>query len=92
MLPIEPEILKHFQTLVQVNTTDPPGGERPAAEYLKQVLEREGIPVTLYALEDHRPNLVARLATYAVIVAGVLAAGWWAAQRTRIAEQPRLAD
>jgi acetylornithine deacetylase/succinyl-diaminopimelate desuccinylase-like protein len=59
---LEPEILKHFQTLVQFNTTDPPGGERPAAEYLKQVLEREGIPATLYALDDaNRPNLVARL-------------------------------
>jgi YjbE family integral membrane protein len=38
------------------------------------------------------PHLLARLATYAVIVAGVLAAGWWATQRTRSAEQPRLAD
>ena len=38
------------------------------------------------------PNRVARLVTYAVIVAGVLAAGWRAAQRTRSAEQPRLAD
>jgi YjbE family integral membrane protein len=38
------------------------------------------------------PHVVARLATYAVVIAGVLAAGWWAAQRTRDAEQPRLAD
>ena len=58
---IEKETLQHFQALVRMNTTDPPGGERPAAEYLKQVLEREGIPVQLFALEDHRPNLVARL-------------------------------
>ena len=28
------------------------------------------------------PNLAARLATYAVLVAGVLAAGWWAARRS----------
>jgi YjbE family integral membrane protein len=27
------------------------------------------------------PNLLARLATYAVLVAGVLGAGWWAARR-----------
>jgi acetylornithine deacetylase/succinyl-diaminopimelate desuccinylase-like protein len=59
---LEPEILTHFQTLVQFNTTDPPGGEKPAAEYIKQVLEREGIPATLYSLEDaNRPNVVARL-------------------------------
>jgi YjbE family integral membrane protein len=37
------------------------------------------------------PHWVARMATYAVIVAGVLAAGWWAAQRTRDATEPHLA-
>ena len=58
---LEPEILTHFQTLVRFNTTDPPGVEKPAVEYLKQVLEREGIPVQVFALEDNRPNLVARL-------------------------------
>jgi YjbE family integral membrane protein len=29
------------------------------------------------------PHLAARLATYAVLVAGVLSAGWWAAKRVR---------
>jgi acetylornithine deacetylase/succinyl-diaminopimelate desuccinylase-like protein len=58
---LEEETLRHFQALVRLNTTDPPGGERPAAEYLKGVLEAEGIPVQLFALEEHRPNLVARL-------------------------------
>src|SRR5262249_51332305 len=58
---IEEETLKHFQALVRMNTTDPPGGERPAAEYLKQVLEVEGIPAQLFALEENRPNVVARL-------------------------------
>ena len=58
---LEKETLQHFQALVQLNTTDPPGGERPAAEYLRQVLERDGISAQLFALEDHRPNLVARL-------------------------------
>src|SRR5258705_1728652 len=58
---IEEEGLRHFQALVRLNTTDPPGGEKPAAEYLKGVLEAEGIPTQLFALEPHRPNLVARL-------------------------------
>lgn len=58
---LDAETLKHFQTLIQFNTTDPPGGERPAAEYLEQVLEREGIPATLFAVQEHRPSLVARL-------------------------------
>ena len=58
---LEPEILKHFQALVRMNTTDPPGGEKPAVDYLKQTLEQEGIPVETFALEANRPNLVARL-------------------------------
>jgi acetylornithine deacetylase/succinyl-diaminopimelate desuccinylase-like protein len=58
---IEEETLKHFQALVRMNTTDPPGGERPAAEYLKQVLDEAGIPTQLFALEENRPNVVARL-------------------------------
>ena len=51
----------HFQALVRMDTSDPPGGEQPAADYLKQVLEAEGIPVETFALEAHRPNIVARL-------------------------------
>ena len=60
---LEPEVLKHFQSLVQINTTDPPGGEKPAADYVKQVLEREGISVVEYSVanQPNRPNLIARL-------------------------------
>ncbi len=61
LAPLEAETLEHFQALLRFDTTDPPGGEKPAAEYLKQVLEKEGIPVETFALEPHRPNLVARL-------------------------------
>jgi acetylornithine deacetylase/succinyl-diaminopimelate desuccinylase-like protein len=55
------EALKHFQTLVRIDTQDPPGFEQPAVEYLKKVLEAEGIPVQIFALDPKRPNLVARL-------------------------------
>jgi acetylornithine deacetylase/succinyl-diaminopimelate desuccinylase-like protein len=58
---VDAETLKHFQALVRMNTTDPPGGETPAAMYLKQTLEAEGIPVQIFSLEEKRPNLVARL-------------------------------
>ena len=58
---VEAETLKHFTAIIKMDTTDPPGGEKPVVEYLKQVLEAEGIPVQLYAKEAHRPNLVARL-------------------------------
>lgn len=53
--------MQHFQTLLRFDTSDPPGGEQAAAEYLEQVLEKEGIPVQLFAVEPHRPNVVARL-------------------------------
>jgi acetylornithine deacetylase/succinyl-diaminopimelate desuccinylase-like protein len=59
------ETLQHFQTLVRFDTTDPPttppGVEKPAVDYLKQVLDKEGIENRTYALDANRPNLVARL-------------------------------
>jgi acetylornithine deacetylase/succinyl-diaminopimelate desuccinylase-like protein len=58
---VEAETMQHFQALLRMDTSDPPGTEREAAEYLKQVLEKEGIPVEMFSIEAHRPNLVARL-------------------------------
>jgi acetylornithine deacetylase/succinyl-diaminopimelate desuccinylase-like protein len=58
---LDAETLRHFQALVRMDTSDPPGGERPAVEYLKGVLEAEGIEVKVFALDPQRPNLVARL-------------------------------
>lgn len=55
------ETLRHFQAMVRIDTTDPPGREAPLVEYLKKVLESEGIPVNVFALEPQRPNLVARI-------------------------------
>jgi len=55
------ELIGHFQALVKLDTTDPPGGERPAVEYLKRVLTGAGIEFQEFAVEPNRPNLVARL-------------------------------
>jgi acetylornithine deacetylase/succinyl-diaminopimelate desuccinylase-like protein len=61
----EDETMRHFQALLKFDTSDPPmtppGGEKPAADYLKQVLDKEGIATQVFALEANRPNLVARL-------------------------------
>ncbi len=57
----EEETLRHYQALVRMDTSDPPGNEAPAAEYLKKVLEAEGIPCQVFAENPKRPNLVARL-------------------------------
>ncbi len=58
---VNQETLRHFQALVRINTSDPPGNEAPAVEYMKSVLEGAGIPVEIFAVEARRPNLVARL-------------------------------
>lgn len=57
----EEETLAHFEAMVQIQTPDPPGHEAELTDYLMQVLQREGIDVATYALEEGRPNLVARL-------------------------------
>jgi acetylornithine deacetylase/succinyl-diaminopimelate desuccinylase-like protein len=58
---IETETMQHFQAILRMDTSDPPGVEKPVVDYLRQVLEREGIEVETFALEPNRPNLVARL-------------------------------
>jgi len=58
---IEAESLQHYQALLRLDTSNPPGNEGLVADYLKQVLEREGIAVKLYEAEKGRANLVARL-------------------------------
>jgi acetylornithine deacetylase/succinyl-diaminopimelate desuccinylase-like protein len=58
---LEPEILGHFTALLKLDTSNPPGNETRAAEVVEAALQREGIPVQLFALESARANLVARL-------------------------------
>ncbi len=58
---INDEAMRHFQALVQIDTTDPPGNETKVVEYIKKVLEADGIPVTVAAKDPARANLIARL-------------------------------
>jgi len=58
---IDEEALRHFQALVQIDSTDPPGNETRVAEYVKKTLEAEGIPVMLAAQDPARANVIARL-------------------------------
>lgn len=55
------EVVRNLAGLIRVDTSNPPGNETKAAEYLKAILEREGIPAEIYALEPDRGNLVARI-------------------------------
>ncbi|BCS35516.1 hypothetical protein TBR22_A47470 [Luteitalea sp. TBR-22] len=58
---VEDEALRHFQAILRLDTQNPPGNEVRVVEYLKGVLEGEGIPVEILARDPARPNLVARL-------------------------------
>src|SRR5918993_2300802 len=58
---VETETMEHFQAVLRFDTSDPPGNERPAAEYLKRVLDREAIDTKIFELEPNRLNVVARL-------------------------------
>lgn len=58
---INPEILEHYTNLLRIDTTNPPGNETKAVEYLKTVLDREGVPYQVLAMQADRANLVARI-------------------------------
>lgn len=53
------EILKHYRDLVRIDTRA--GNETKAVEYIRQILEGEGIPCKTFALDPARANLVARI-------------------------------
>ena len=55
------EILDRYRSLIRLNTASPPGNETIAVEYMKKLIEAEGIPVQVFALDPNRANLVARL-------------------------------
>ena len=55
------EAVGTLQRYLQINTTNPPGDVTEAADFLQQILEREGIPVTRYEGAPGKINLAARL-------------------------------
>jgi acetylornithine deacetylase/succinyl-diaminopimelate desuccinylase-like protein len=55
------EAVKFLADLVKIDTSNPPGNETRAAEYIKGVLAEEGISAQIYESAPGRGNLVARL-------------------------------
>ncbi len=53
------EILKRYRDLIQIDTRA--GNETKAVEYIRQVLEADGIPTKTFALDPARANIVARI-------------------------------
>jgi len=55
------EAINHLIKLVRINTSNPPGNETEAANYLKAALAAEGIDSEMFALDPNRANLVVRI-------------------------------
>jgi len=55
------EVTEVLQGLIRIDTTNPPGNETAAAEYLQEYLEANGVACELYARVPERANLVARI-------------------------------
>ena len=58
---VNPETLEHYSNLIKIDTTNPPGNETKAVDYLRKVLDREGIAYDVFALDPKRANIVARV-------------------------------
>ncbi|MBI5479515.1 MAG: M20/M25/M40 family metallo-hydrolase [Deltaproteobacteria bacterium] len=61
LAPYGDEALRHLQALLRIDTTNPPGHERVAADYLARVLQEAGIEPTVLDSAPRRGNVVARL-------------------------------
>jgi acetylornithine deacetylase/succinyl-diaminopimelate desuccinylase-like protein len=55
------EALMHSKALIRLDTSNPPGNEVIAAEYVKRVLEKDGIPVELFTSTGTRTSAIARV-------------------------------
>ncbi|MFN0121687.1 MAG: M20/M25/M40 family metallo-hydrolase [Blastocatellia bacterium] len=58
---LEEETMRHFQAILRLDTSNPPGNETIAVDYLKSVLDKEGIETKVFSNDPKRANLVARL-------------------------------
>jgi acetylornithine deacetylase/succinyl-diaminopimelate desuccinylase-like protein len=57
----EAQAVELLQRLIRFHTVNPPGDERPAAEFLEATLSDAGFACELLGASEERPNLVARL-------------------------------
>src|SRR5438034_2549534 len=55
------EVVKNLQGLIRIDTSNPPGNETKAVEFIKAILDKEGISSEIFASDKNRANLVARI-------------------------------
>jgi acetylornithine deacetylase/succinyl-diaminopimelate desuccinylase-like protein len=53
--------VRHLAELIRIDTTNPPGNETPAAEYLASMLSAAGLAPKLVGADPRRMNVVARV-------------------------------
>src|SRR5215217_6948932 len=58
---VRDEAVAHLQALLRIDTTNPPGNETVAAEYMANALRAEGIDAEIVEGAPGRGNLVGRL-------------------------------
>ncbi|HEY8430113.1 MAG TPA: M20/M25/M40 family metallo-hydrolase [Sandaracinaceae bacterium] len=58
---VNAEAIAIFKALLRIDTTNPPGNERAAAEHIAAILAREGIEHRIFERAPGRASLVARL-------------------------------
>ena len=58
---VNDEAMRNFQSLVQIDSTNPPGNETRVVEFVKKVFDAEGIPSLIVAKDPARANLIARI-------------------------------
>lgn len=55
------EVLKWLLDLIRIDTTNPPGREIEACQYIARIFDREGIPYQIFEPAPTRASIVARL-------------------------------
>src|SRR5579864_427791 len=58
---LDRELLENYSALIRIDTSNPPGNETKAVNYIKPIFDREGIPYQVFAMDPNRANIVARL-------------------------------
>ena len=58
---VQREALKVLIEYIRIDTTNPPGNEKAAADFLRRILNAEGLDVHEYAKDSARPNILCRL-------------------------------
>jgi acetylornithine deacetylase/succinyl-diaminopimelate desuccinylase-like protein len=56
------DVVELLRDLIRFDTTNPPGNEGACIAYVRQLLDDAGVESRIFAKDDARPNLVARIA------------------------------